>query len=204
MNRRLLLSLAAAALALTACSGGDTVPDDQAIKPADKAPSGWEKAEVGPVTLAVAPTWEEQPPASQEGIESTAWRGPEDDDGIATGGVEVRLVPSPQQDVEKAAESLAISAMAGLGAGRVEPEPVTWPNAEQAFLLEYDSTIRMRPATAQDPTPPPLDEPVTFVTRTLVLSLADGSQVQVTALSPQAAEAEQAIASVVLAQTDDS
>lgn len=206
MNRRVTIAVAGLLMALTACSGGDggDVPDDQELVPS-AAPSDWEEADLGPVSVAAPPDWERgEDTQPTETITQSVWRAPEVD-GLSGGGLDVKVISTPQQSTEKNAKSLAISAMAMLQAGDVEPVEIEWPGAEEAYLLEYESKLTTRPATAEDPEPQPLDEPLTLITRTLVLGLADGSQVQVTALSSTSAELpDQAVASTVVADPADS
>jgi len=46
-----------ALLVLSACgSGGDDVPDDQAVKPAS-TPAGWTRTDLEAVTVAAPPAW---------------------------------------------------------------------------------------------------------------------------------------------------
>lgn len=207
MNRRVTIAVAGLLMALTACSGGDAadggdVPDDQELTPS-AAPSDWEEVDLGPVTVSAPPEWQRgEDTQPTETITQTVWRAPEVD-GISSGGLDVKIISKPQQSTAKNAESLAISAMAMLQAGKTEPVEIEWPDAEEAYLLEYESKLTTRPATQENPTPQPLDEPITLITRTLVLGLADGSQVQVTALSSQGADLpEQAVASTVVAPQD--
>lgn len=196
MTLRLTAVLLAAALLTVGCSGSDDVPDDQAIKPA-AAPSGWTETELGPVTVSTPPEWTQQPttqPAAN--LESTTWRAAEVD-GVSAGGLDVRVITSPQQDARKAATALGISAQAELGARDAEPEEVVWPNAEAAYLLAYTSQV---PTSADGSNPQP------YRTRSLVLDLADGTQVQVTALVDEAQGAglaDDALSTVVLAETEE-
>lgn len=199
MNLRLTTALLLAALTVVGCSGGDDVPDDQVVKPA-AAPGGWTETDLGPVTVAAPAEWEKQESTQPtETLTSTAWRAAEVD-GASPGGMEVRVISAPQQSADKAAQALAISAMSTLeGAGEegaLEPEEVVWPNAKAAYYLAYTSSI----TTAADA------PPSAYLTRTLVLDLADGSQVQVTALAEESAGAEapdRAVSSVQLVATDD-
>jgi len=156
---------------LTACgSGGDDVPDDQAIKPAS-TPSGWDRTDLKAVTVAAPPEWEKgATKAATETMDVTTWRHAASG-GTSDSGMEVRVISKPQQKAAKAAKALAISAMAGLEASKVEPKKITWPGAETAYLLSYMATL------GQD------DQKQKFLTRTFVLDLADGQQVQVTALA---------------------
>ena len=176
------------------------MPDDQELVPS-AAPSDWEEVDLGPVQVSAPPEWQRgEDTQPTETITQSVWRAPEVD-GVSGGGLDVKIISKPQQSAAKNAESLGISAMAMLQAGKVEPVEIQWPNAEEAYLLEYESKLTTRPGTTEDPTPQPLDEPITLVTRTLVLGLADGSQVQVTALSSTSAELpDQAVASTVVAE----
>lgn len=167
--------LTAVLLAVSACSG-DGVPDDQVLQPADGTPDGFAAADLGAVGVAVPEGWDRQPAATPApNIESTVWRGPLSG-GRASEGADVRVITDPQQPADDACTSLAASAMATLGARGVEPDAVVWPDADLACSLSYDTRM-VSPGTPTSATVPAL------VTRTLVLDLADGTQVQVTVLS---------------------
>lgn len=201
MRPRLLsgfIGAVAAVMVLTACSGDADVPDDQVLKPSDSTPSGFDESDLGVVTIAVPDDWEKQPetrPAAN--LVSTTWRGPVVD-GIATAGVDVRVITDPQQPADRAAEALAISAMAALDAGRVEPEEVEWPDATTGAYLAYTSTV---PTTTPSAGTTPSRSPE-LATRTLVLDLADGTQVQVTALSADSPKVPEQVLSSVVVQDD--
>ena len=174
-HRHSLSARAVAALALllllSACGSGDDVPDDQAIKPAG-TPSGWTRTDLDAVTVAAPPAWEKgKTKAATETMDITTWRHPVSG-GTSDSGLEVRVISKPQQPAEKAAEALAVSAMAGLESGKVEPKPITWPGAKDAFLLAYKATFG------------PADKKQTYLSRTFVFDLDGGRQVQVTALAP--------------------
>ena len=194
---RLTTVLLLTVLAMTGCSGGEEdVPDDQPVKPAS-APSGWTSNDVGPISLATPPEWEKQPSTEpSQTMTATTWRAKEVD-GASPGGVEVRVISKPQQDSRKASKSLAINAMATLQAGDVEPEKVVWPQSELAYYIAYTSKV----AVETDPAAP--RKP--YVTRTLVLDLSDGSQVQVNALVEESSGEklpDQVLSTVKLAETE--
>jgi hypothetical protein len=167
-----LLTIALAVALLSACGSGDDVPDDQAIKPGS-TPSGWTRTDLKAVTVAAPPAWQKGPtkPAT-ETMDITTWQHPVAG-GTSDGGLEVRVISKPQQKAEKAAKALAVSAMAGLESGKVEPKSITWPDAKTAFLLSYTATIG------------PADTKKSYLTRTFVLDLDDGRQVQVTSLAAE-------------------
>jgi hypothetical protein len=166
-----LVCVVIALLVLSACgSGGDDVPDDQAIKPAS-TPSGWTRTDLKAVSVAAPPAWEKgDTKAATETMDVTTWRHPVSG-GTSDSGLEVRVISKPQQEAAKAAKALAISAMAGLESGKVEPEKITWPGAKTAYLLSYTAAVG------------PGEQKQKFLTRTFVLDLADGQQVQVTSLA---------------------
>jgi hypothetical protein len=166
-----LVCVVIALLVLSACgSGGDDVPDDQAIKPAS-TPSGWTRTDLKAVSVAAPPAWEKgDTKAATETMDVTTWRHPVSG-GTSDSGLEVRVISKPQQEAAKAAKALAISAMAGLESGKVEPERITWPGAKTAYLLSYTAAVG------------PGEQKQKFLTRTFVLDLADGQQVQVTSLA---------------------
>ena len=212
MTLRLAATLLVTVLAAAACSGPDadgevTVPDDQVLQPAEGTPSGFTEADLGAVRIAVPSDWEQQPEATPaENITSTVWRG-RVVDGAATGGVDVRVITDPQQQADDAAEALAISAMATLGGRDVEPQTIVWPGAERASYLEYDAVVpTAAPTAAPTPgaTPSPSASPAgpTLATRTLVLDLADGTQVQVTALSADSEDVPAEVLSTVVVQAE--
>jgi len=195
---RLTTVLLLAALAMAGCSGGDEdVPDNQPVKPAS-APSDWTTTDLGPVSIATPPEWEKQPSTEpSQTMTATTWRAKEVD-GISPGGVEVRVISSPQQDAGKAAQALAINAMSTLQAGDVEPEKIVWPRSELAYYIAYTSEVPVEtdPAAPRKP----------YVTRTLVLDLADGSQVQVNALVDEDSDEklpDQVVSTAKLAEAED-
>ena len=171
-SRSSLACMAVALLVLlTACGSGDDVPDDQAIKPAS-TPSGWTRTDLKAVTVAAPPAWEKgDTKAATETMDVTTWRHPVSG-GTSDSGLEVRVISKPQQQAAKAAKALAVSAMAGLESGQVEPRKITWPGAKTACLLSYTATSG------------PGEQKQKFLIRTFVLDLDDGQQVQVTALAP--------------------
>lgn len=203
MKPRLIAGLLATAVVLSACSDSEdpaTVPDDQVIQPAGSIPSGSTEADLGAVSVAVPSEWEKQPETKPaENIVSTVWRGPVVD-GAATAGVDVRVITDPQQSATKAAKALSISAMAALGARDVEPQEVVWPKATLASYLEYSSVVTSAPPSAS-PSATPAATPE-LATRTLVLDLADGRQVQVTALSADSEDVPAQIISSVVVQVE--
>lgn len=203
MTLRLAAVLAATVLAVGACSGSDpdeprTVPDDQVVQPADGTPSGFTETDLGAVSIAVPSAWQQQPETKPApNIVSTVWRGPVVD-GTATSGVDVRVVTDPQQGAEKQSEALAASAMATLGGRSVEPQEVVWPKAKRAYYVEYEATV---PTATSSPGATSTTTPK-LATRTLVLDLADGSQVQVTALSADDEDLPAQVLSTVVVQVD--
>ncbi len=204
MTPRLAAVLAAAVLTVSACSGSDseepkTVPSDQVIQPADGTPSGFTETDLGAVRIAVPSSWDQQPEAKPaENIVSTVWRGPVVD-GTATSGADVRVITDPQQDAEKQSQALAASAMATLGGRNVEPQEVVWPKAISAYYLEYEATV---PTATASPGATPATTTPELTTRTLVLDLADGSQVQVTSLSAEDEDLPAQVLSTVVVQVD--
>lgn len=189
----LLLTL----VAVAGCGGdADDVPSDQELKPAS-APSGWTTTDLGSVSIATPREWEKQPPTEPtETVTATTWRAKEVD-GASPGGVEVRVISKAQQDADKAAQSLAINAMATLQGGDIEPEKIVWPGAKLAYHLTYTAEVAVKadPAAPRKP----------YATRTLVLDLADGSQIQVNALVDEASDQklpEQVLSTVKLAETE--
>lgn len=172
MGVRTIAIVLAVAL-LSACGSGDNVPDDQAIKPGS-TPSGWTRIDLKAVTVAAPPAWQKgDTKAATETMDVTTWQHPVAG-GPSVGGLEVRVISRPQQNAEKAARALAVSAMAGLESGKVEPKSITWPDAKTAFLLSYKATIG------------PADTKKTYVTHTFVFDLDDGRQVQATSLAAEA------------------
>jgi hypothetical protein len=145
------------------------VPDDQAIKPAP-TPSGWKTTTLDGVTVAAPPAWEKgATKAATTTMKITTWQHPSSD-GTSDQGLEVRVISKAQQSAAKAAKALAVSAMAELDAGKVEPKQLTWPDTKDAFLLSYKATFG------------PADKKQTYDLRTFVLDLENGRQVQVTSL----------------------
>ncbi len=170
-----LITIALAVVLLSACGSGEDVPENQAIKPAEM-PSGWTRTDLDIVSVATPPAWEKgETEKATETMDTTTWRQPESG-GTSNSGLEVRVISKPQQPAEKAAQALAGSAMAQLEAGRVDPEPITWPDAKDAYYLGYKPTFG------------PTDDKTTYVARTFVLDLEGGQQVQVTAIAPDDSE----------------
>lgn len=209
MNLRLAAALLATAFALSACSGSDsdsegtaTVPDDQVIQPADGTPSGFTETDLGAVSIAVPSDWDKQPETKPaDNITSTVWRG-QVQDGIATGGVDVRVITDPQQPADKAAQALAISAMATLGGRNIEPQEIVWPKASSAYFLEYEAQAPIPTASPSASASPAVTPEL--ATRTLVLDLADGTQVQVTALSADSQDVPAEVLSTVVVKAEAS
>lgn len=170
MRVRVLALAAAATLLLSACSSEPSVPDDQVIKPAS-APSGWTTDDLGVLSISTPESWEKQPSTQPaDNIESTAWRTGVDDEGRASGGLEIKVITGPQAPADKAAENLAVSALATVRSGTVEPVSIVWPDADDAWYLAYTSKVGLP------------DDEVAYPTRTMVLDLDDDTQLQVTVL----------------------
>jgi hypothetical protein len=106
--------------------------------------------------------------------------------------MEVKVISTPQQNARRAATAIAVNAMATLRGGKIKPQQITWPHARDAYYFDYNATTGTPAAT--------------YATRTVVFDLADGSQVQVTALaakgSSEAAAPRRALDSVVLEKTE--
>ena len=171
MLLRPTLAIAAIAVLLAACSsGGGGVPDDQVIVP-HKAPSGWTVNDVGPAKVSTPAAWTKgEPQKLSPTVTSTTWRS-DAVDGVSPSGMEIKVITKPQQPAKKAAKAIAVSAMAQLKSGRVDPEQITWPNAKDAYYLDYKATSG------------PEGKQEEYATRTAVFDLEDGTQVQVTALA---------------------
>ena len=171
MFLRLAAPLAILVLAMSACSSGSDIPDDQSVRPS-KAPAGWTADTLEDLRFATPAAWEQgETKQLTKTLESTSWRAPEVA-GISPAGVEVRIISTPQQKAEKAVKALAVNAMAQLQGGRIEPEAITWPHAETGFYIAYEATFGATVAN-----------PKKYVTRTAVFDLADGRQIQVTSVS---------------------
>jgi len=189
MLLRPTLAIAAVALMLSACSSGEDIPSDQVIKPT-KAPSGWTTTDLGPVKIAAPTTWTKgDTKAATATVKITTWRASAV--GTSTSGMEVKVISKPQQNAKKAATAIAVNAMAVLKGGSINPEQISWPHAKDAYYFDYNATSGTTPTT--------------YATRTVVFDLADGSQVQVTALaakgSTDAGAPKRALESVVLDKT---
>jgi hypothetical protein len=189
MLLRPTLTIVAAALLLSACSSSDGIPSDQVVKPTN-APAGWTTTDLGPVKVSAPTTWTKgETTDASSTVKVTTWRASAT--GTSSSGMEVKVISKPQQNAKKAATTIAVNAMALLKGGSINPEQISWPNAKDAYYFEYDATSGTPPAS--------------YATRTVVFDLADGSQVQVTALaakgSPDSAAPKRAVESVVLAKT---
>lgn len=173
MRARVLALAAATALLLSACSSEPSVPDDQVVKPAS-VPSKWSTEDLGVLSVSAPASWDLQPATKPaKNITSTTWRTGVDDDGRASGGLEVKVITDPQAPAEKAAESLAVSALATLRSGTVDPLSIVWPDATDAWYLAYTATVGLP------------DDEVAYPTRTMVLDLDEKTQVQVTVLTAE-------------------
>lgn len=184
------LAIVAVALLVSACSSSDGIPSDQVIKPT-KAPSGWTTTDLGPVKVSAPTTWTKgETTNASTTVKITTWRASAT--GTSSSGMEVKVISKPQQKAKKAATAIAVNAMALLKGGSINPEQISWPNAEDAYYFDYDATSGTPSAT--------------YATRTVVFDLADGSQVQVTALaakdSSDAPAPKRAVESVVLDKTN--
>jgi hypothetical protein len=189
MLLRPTLAIAAVALMLSACSAGGGIPSDQVIKPT-KAPAGWTTTDLGPVKVSAPATWTKgDTQDATSTVKVTTWRA--DTTGTSSSGMEVKVISKPQQNAKKAATAIAVNAMALLKGGSINPEQINWTNAKDAYYFDYNATSGTPSAT--------------YATRTVVFDLADGTQVQVTALaakgSADSAAPKRALESVVLDKT---
>lgn len=189
MLLRPTVAIAAVALLLSACSSSDGIPSDQVIKPT-KAPSGWITTDLGPVKISAPTTWTKGDTTDATStVKVTTWRAAAV--GASSSGMEVKVISKPQQNAKKAALAISVNAMATLKGGSITPEQISWPQAKDAYYFDYNATSGTPPAT--------------YATRTVVFDLADGSQVQVTALaakgSSDSAAPKRALESVVLDNT---
>lgn len=166
---RVPLVIAVAALAFSACSGSDSIPKDQGLQPVS-TPSGWTTTALAGVKVSAPAEWTKgETKQATATMKTTTWRAAEVE-GIAPGGMEVRVISKPQQNAKKAALALSLSASATLQGGNIDPEQITWPNAELAYF--YSTVI-----TAGLP-----GKESKFASSTSVFDLADGRQIQVTSL----------------------
>ncbi|MDT0200727.1 hypothetical protein [Nocardioides sp. AE5] len=170
-RRHLILLLLLPLLGLAACSGSD-----------DETPDGWERVEAGPLSIAIPPDWTEAEPDTEGGY---LWRS-EEIDGAAMGGLEVLVAETSGQSAEKNAKSVAISAMATMQTGKVEPEQFELDGAVDAWLVEFEATMAGPDGVEAERS-----------LRVLVAEFDDGSQARVTAIGePGSDVADQVIDSV--------
>ncbi|AXT86025.1 hypothetical protein C6I20_13075 [Aeromicrobium sp. A1-2] len=170
--RRLLVALALPVALLAACSdGGQSVPDDQRLKPAG-APTGWQASDLDLVSIAAPPTWKRAAATTPEaGTTITTWSTPPVD-GKSTSGMEVREITSPNNDAATAAKALGVNAMTTMQGGKPDPKEIVWPEAVNAWILTNDITVG-----------PTAEERDKFASVSFVADLADGRQVQVLAFN---------------------
>ena len=167
--------IAVSALALSACSGSDSIPKDQELQPVS-SPSGWKPATLDGVKVSAPADWTKGATTQASAtLKSTVWRAAEVN-GVAPGGMEVRVISKPQQNAEKAALALSISASASLQGGKIDPEKITWANAKSAYY--YTTTISAGLTGSQ----------TKFTSATTVFDLSDGRQIQVTALAEKGSQ----------------
>lgn len=188
---RLIVATAVVALTLGGCSSSDGVPADQVITPRTP-PAGWTSSDLGPVKVSAPRSWTKAAAAAiSSTVTTTTWRA--SPSGRSSSGMEVTVISRPQQNARKAATAIAINAMAVLDGGHITPERIAWPHAARAYYFDYTATSGS-PAVA-------------YATRTVVLDLSDGSQVQVTALAAKGSSESQApkraLESVALEETKD-
>lgn len=181
MTSRFLLSLrvpaliAVSALAFAACGSSDSISKDQDLQPVS-TPSGWKTTTLEGIKVSAPAEWTMQPTKqATTTMKSTVWRAAEVN-GAAPGGMEVRVISKPQQNAQKAALALSISASASLQGGKIDPAEVDWANAKSAYF--YSTTISAGLPGKES----------TFKSSTSVFDLPDGRQVQVTALAEKGSQ----------------
>lgn len=178
MFLRIPMMMTVATIVLIACSSGAVVPDDQVIKPS-KAPTGWTTTDLGELTIAAPAEWKKDATlASTKTTDVTTWRSDNVGPGELPSGIEVKVISTPQQPADKAAEAIAVSAMALLESGRIDPVEITWPAAESGFYLAYDAKFGA------------VGNESNFTVRTSVFDLVNGYQIQVTSIALQGTDSK--------------
>lgn len=146
-----------------------TAPEDQPLDPGAAAPDRWRETDLGVLTIATPPRWTVV--STDSGTEATAettWRDTSDPVRAGRAGVSVRVIIDFQQSTEQVAKDIATSA-AMYRSGDLEPEPLQWPGAVDAYHFAYLATVD---AAVGAPG---------YETRTVVFGLPDAHQVVVTA-----------------------
>lgn len=137
-SRRILVALLAP-LVLAGCGtvagdgdgGGPLVPAT--------APEGWSSHDMGPVTVATPPEWEEfTTTAGDSSDEAYAMRAPGDGPGT---GVHATVTSERRRDADAAVENLRDVGDASVGARDVEVVELSWPGAQAAGWVGYEATV---------------------------------------------------------------
>lgn len=165
---RLVLAVAAGAVAVGACSSNE-VPEDQVIIP-QSAPSGWEVSTFEGVSVATPGGWEESTGQDAEYEATTYSLQTERNDFGTRGGVQVAMLDAPQGTAEEAVDATETGYQANFGVSDVEKEQVEWPGAEAGWFLSF----------VADGVPNDDGQRAPHQVQLLVLDLAGGSQVQAT------------------------
>ncbi|WP_293781726.1 hypothetical protein [uncultured Aeromicrobium sp.] len=173
--RRLIALGVLGAVVLSACSGGDSVPDDQPLKPLE-TPEGWIEQEIAGVTFATPSEWEElELPDPAQGTARIGFADEPSSSG-STGGIIVMVLPEARFPAKTQTQTFVTSAKNQEEASGDEMSELVWPGAEVAWYAAY---------TAQVGT----DETVPHPTAHLVLDLENGYQVQATVRAEEGSSA---------------
>lgn len=162
------------------------MPDDQPLKPIE-TPEGWTEQEIGGVTFATPPEWEElELPDSTEGTARIGFADEPSSSG-STGGIIVMVLPEARFPAKTQTQTFVTSAKNQEQASGDEMTELVWPGAEVAWYATYTAEVGT-------------DETVPHPTAHLVLDLENGYQVQATVRaeegSPAAEHLEDALATI--------
>ncbi|MCL3859922.1 hypothetical protein [Actinotalea sp. K2] len=166
-----------AVLLLAACTTDPASPSDGPLVPGP-APDGWEAVDYGTVTVHVPAGFEPVDGASADpahpDAESFALLGPANDEG-RTPGVTTTVAPDPDRTASVEVDALENQWSATRGVEDFARSQVSWPGAESAVFLAFESEATDSSGTS-----------VPYRYEWFVADLEDGSQVLVGSVAPVA------------------
>jgi hypothetical protein len=176
VGRAAVLAGALAVLAACSSSGGGSDEPGADLAPT-AAPSGWTSHDLGPVTMSSPTDWVSYDPdaPSEPGTAAYGLKSPLAADDAGTGGVYVLTAAQPERDAAESTSNSRTVAEATQGAEDIVEQTLTWPGAEAAGFLSYESEM-------------PADAGATerYRFELLTLDLSGGDQVFVTVVGPAA------------------
>lgn len=186
-SRRMLVLAILGVVLLAGCSGGGSVPDDQALVPVEETPEGWNEQEVAGVRFATPASWDELDlPDASEGTARVGFADEPSTSG-STGGIVVMVLPEGRFPAKTQTQTFVTNAKNREQASDDEMTELVWPGAESAWYASYTAMVGT-------------DEPVPHPTAHLVLDLENGYQVQATVRAEEgsaaAAQLQKALATL--------